>query len=185
MEKILGLLQKEFKDDELEYRVGATNEDKTLGLALVYVQARAIQKRLDEVLGATNWKVSYREVENGFIAKLELRINDEWISKEDGAGNTEYEAIKGGISSAFKRVASVWGIGRYLYSLENKWFPIEKRGKKYVFKNLIKDVYVPNTLREETRIENIKLTFGKYRGKSLEDEIIIAECKKILKSKIA
>lgn len=74
MEKILGLLQKEFKDDELEYRVGATNEDKTLGLALVYVQARAIQKRLDEVLGATNWKVSYREVENGFIAKLELRI---------------------------------------------------------------------------------------------------------------
>lgn len=203
MEKILGLLQKEFKDDELEYRVGATNEDKTLGLALVYVQARAIQKRLDEVLGATNWKVSYREVENGFIAKLELRINDEWISKEDGAGNTEYEAIKGGISSAFKRVASVWGIGRYLYSLENKWFPIEKRGKKYAFKNLIKDVYVPNTLREETRIENIKLTFGKYRGKSLEevysqnpnylnyliqnssDEIIIAECKKILKSKIA
>jgi hypothetical protein len=203
MEKIFELLQREFEVDELEYRVGATNEEKTLGLALVYVQARAIQKRLDEVLGATNWRVSYREVKEGFIAKLELRINEEWISKEDGAGNTEYEAIKGGISCSFKRVASVWGIGRYLYSIENKWFPIEKRGKSYVFKNIPKDIYVPNTPKEEIKSEDIKLTFGKYKGKTLgevystnpnylnyliqnsSDENIIAECKKILKLKVA
>ncbi|MDO5789096.1 MAG: Rad52/Rad22 family DNA repair protein [Fusobacterium sp.] len=203
MEKIFELLQKEFKDDELEYRVGATNEDKTLGLALVYVQARAIQKRLDEVLGVPNWRVSYREIQGGFIAKLELRINNEWISKEDGAGNTEYEAIKGGISYAFKRVASVWGIGRYLYSIENKWFPIEKRGKSYIFKNVPKNICVPTTSKEEIKSEDIKLTFGKYKGKTLgeiystnpnylnyliqnsSDENIIAECKKILKLKIA
>ena len=37
------------------------------------------------------------------------------------------KAIKGGISSAFKRVASVWGIGRYLYSLENKWLSNRKK----------------------------------------------------------
>lgn len=41
----------------------------------------------------------------GFLAKLELKINNEWIAKEDGANVTDYEAIKGSISSAFKRVA--------------------------------------------------------------------------------
>ena len=63
-------LEKPFSDDELEFRVGATNSDKTKGLALAYIQARAIQNRLDEVVGIENWKVSYKEITGGFIAKL-------------------------------------------------------------------------------------------------------------------
>lgn len=58
------------------------------------------------------------------------------MDKEDGVGNTDYESIKGGISSAFKRVASIWGIGRYLYDAENSWYPIEQRGKTFVFKEI-------------------------------------------------
>lgn len=118
-------LEKLFSDDELEFRVGATNTDKSKGLALAYVQARAIQNRLDEVVGIESWRVSYKEISGSFIAKLELKINNEWIAKEDGAGTTDYEAIKGGISCAFKRAASVWGIGRYLYEIEGQWLPIE------------------------------------------------------------
>ena len=132
--KLKEQLEKPFSENELEFRVGATNQDKTKGLALAYVSARAIQNRLDETIGIENWKISYAEINNGFIAKLEIKINNEWISKEDGAGNTDYESIKGGISSAFKRAASIWGIGRYLYDAESIWYPIEQRGKSYIFK---------------------------------------------------
>lgn len=166
-------LEKPFLDDELEFRVGATNSDKTKGLALAYIQARAIQNRLDEVVGIENWRVSYKEINGGFLAKLELKINNEWIAKEDGANVTDYEAIKGGISSAFKRAASVWGIGRYLYEIESQWLPIEQKGKTYIFKETPKlnnkDQENNNNTSKEERAKNIELTFGKYKGKTLGD----------------
>lgn len=168
-------LEKPFLDDELEFRVGATNSDKTKGLALAYIQARAIQNRLDEVVGIENWRVSYKEINGGFLAKLELKINNEWIAKEDGANVTDYEAIKGGISSAFKRAASVWGIGRYLYEIESQWLPIEQKGKAYIFKetpklnNKDQENNSNNNTSKEERAKNIELTFGKYKGKTLGD----------------
>lgn len=166
-------LEKPFLDDELEFRVGAINSDKTKGLALAYIQARAIQNRLDEVVGIENWRVSYKEINGGFLAKLELKINNEWIAKEDGANVTDYEAIKGGISSAFKRAASVWGIGRYLYEIESQWLPIEQKGKAYIFKetpklnNKDQENNSNNNTSKEERAKNIELTFGKYKGKTL------------------
>ena len=48
MNKLLEKLREPFAREELEFRVGAVNKDKMEGLALAYVQARAIQNRLDE-----------------------------------------------------------------------------------------------------------------------------------------
>ena len=45
-----------------------------------------------------------------------------------GVSNTDIEPVKGGLSNAFKRAASMWGIGRYLYDLKNLWVPL-KDGK--------------------------------------------------------
>ena len=118
MKEISEKLKEKFSESDIEYRVGATNTDRTMGLALAYVSARAIQSRLDEVLGMENWKVSYREIQGGFLCTLSIRknSNSEWIEKEDGASVTDFESVKGGISNAFKRVASSgFGIGRYLY----------------------------------------------------------------------
>ena len=58
---------------------------------------------------------------SGFMFGISIKIKDEWITKWDGAHCTEVEAIKGGISGAWKRAAVPWGIGRYLYSLEKQW----------------------------------------------------------------
>ncbi|MGL4980770.1 MAG: Rad52/Rad22 family DNA repair protein [Fusobacteriaceae bacterium] len=179
IQELMKALQEPFTEDELEFRVGATNVDKTKGLALAYVQARCIQNRLDQVLGMENWKVSYRPIEGGFICSLELRLNGEWISREDGANNTEFEPIKGGISSAFKRVASVWGIGRYLYEVESKWYPIEKQGKGYGFTTTpklketksrtveIKEESISPPQSKLDRAKSIAIDFGKYKGKTL------------------
>lgn len=119
-----------FAAKEIDWRPGATNQDKTKALALAYLSARPIMDRLDEVMGPVNWRDSYHTgPQGGVICRLELRFDGEWIAKEDGADNSEMEAVKGGLSDAFKRAAVKWGIGRYLYDLPNVWHPCEAYGK--------------------------------------------------------
>ncbi|WP_291256243.1 Rad52/Rad22 family DNA repair protein [Fusobacterium sp.] len=180
MDKLLEKLREPFAREELEFRVGAISREKMEGLALAYVQARAIQNRLDEIFGIDGWTVTYKEVSAGFICSLSIKINDRWITKEDGASMTEYESIKGGISNAFKRVASSgFGIGRYLYKAKNKWYPIRQQGKGYTFIVEPELELEDNTLtfkkskkEEESKVvgsSKIVIEFGKYKGLTLQE----------------
>jgi hypothetical protein len=113
-------LQAPFPQSEIEFRVqscGISN-DRPWAMVLAYVQARAIQKRLDDVFGWDGWADEYRSQNNNTICRLGVKSNGEWIWKENGASETQVEAFKGGISASLKRVAaSGYGIGRYLYDL--------------------------------------------------------------------
>ena len=123
-----------FPPDKIEWRVGSTNQDKTAGIALAYVTNRAIQERLDEVCGPENWKNEFIPWKNDHqLCGISIRIDGEWITKWDGAENTQVEPLKGGLSASMKRAAAQWGIGRYLYDVENKWYPLIKKGKSYIF----------------------------------------------------
>ena len=44
-----------FSSEDIEWRVSATNRDKTKGLAVPYVTNRAIQNRLDHTVGIDGW----------------------------------------------------------------------------------------------------------------------------------
>ena len=173
--KIIADFKRSFDENELEFKIGATNSDKTMGLALPYVQARAIQNRLDSTIGFDNWKVSYKEISNGFLCQLSIKINNEWITKEDGAPLTEFESIKGGISNSFKRVASSgFGIGRYLYNIKTNWYPIKKQGKSYIFISHPKLDYNNSTIKKienknTSKKESVLITFGKYQGLTIKD----------------
>ena len=179
MNDLLKKLREPFRKEELEFRVGATNNDKSMGLALAYVQARAIQNRLDELFGVDGWTVSYKEISAGFICSLSIKINDRWVTKEDGAGMTEYESVKGGISNAFKRVASSgFGIGRYLYNAKKNWYPIRQQGKGYIFTEtpvleLNNEVEIKkrediDKIVERAEKSKIVIDFGKYKGMTLD-----------------
>lgn len=125
-----------FHSEDIEWRAGATNADKTKALALAYITSRAVMDRLDEVVGPENWRDEYKPgPDGGVICGLSLHIDGEWITKWDGAENTEFEAIKGGLSDAFKRAGYKWGIGRYLYRLESAWVPCELHGKSISLKS--------------------------------------------------
>lgn len=121
-----------FPGDEIEWRVGSTNGDKTKGLALAYLTARHVMDRLDDVCGPENWMCSYVETPKGrMIGTISIRVGDDWVSKSDGAGDSDVEAEKGAISDALKRAAVPWGIGRYLYSLSNIWVDLTPAGRSY------------------------------------------------------
>ena len=129
-------LEYPFPANEIEWRVLCTTKDKAKGQVAAFVDSRAIQKRLDAVLGRDNWQNHLCTVAGkdnsgtAHICEISIYYADrgEWITKSDGAGSTDIEPIKGGLSNAFKRAASMWGIGRYLYDLKNIWIPL-KDGK--------------------------------------------------------
>jgi hypothetical protein len=115
----------------LHWRVGATTGDKSKGIALAYIDARDAMKRLDDICGDA-WQAEY-PFEG--CCRIGIKINDEWLWRSNGAGETQVEGEKGRYSDAFKRAAVLWGIGRYLYYLPNKWVPIKSQGRSHVIVN--------------------------------------------------
>lgn len=111
---ILTLLSAPFAADKLSWRVGQKNKDKTKAMMLVYIDSRDVQDRLDEVCGM-NWKDDYKEVQGRLVCNLQVGNT----VRTDGAGDTDIEGEKGGLSDAFKRAAVKFGIGRYLYNAKN------------------------------------------------------------------
>lgn len=130
-------LREPFAAEDIEWRVGSTNSDKTRGIALAYLTNRAIQVRLDEVVGCGGWRNDYREWhDKSQLCGISIWDDDkkEWITKWDGADSTDIESTKGGLSDAMKRAAVQWGIGRYLYHLPNEWVALEPSGRSYKLK---------------------------------------------------
>ena len=129
-------LAQPFSPEDLDWRVQVTNKEKTKGMAVPYVTSRAIQDRLDNVVGAENWRNEFRVWQESGDAhaqlcglSLYLEERGEWVTKWDGAENTDIESVKGGLSDAMKRAAVQWGIGRILYWLPRIWVNVEPRGK--------------------------------------------------------
>jgi hypothetical protein len=125
-------LMKPFPVKAVSWRVGATMPDKSKGIALAYIDARDVMKRLDDVLGLGCWQCRYPF---SGCCEIGVKIDDEWVWKSNGAGETQVEGEKGMYSDAFKRAAVMWGIGRYLYSLPNAWVPLVAKGKSHVIQN--------------------------------------------------
>ena len=128
-------LTAKFPASKIEFRIGATNKDKTKGVVLAYVTNRAIQERLDEVCGADNWCNVFTEWKGTHqLCGISIKIDGEWVTKWDGAEDTKTEPVKGGLSASMKRAAAQWGIGRYLYDIQNEWAEIIQVGRSYKFK---------------------------------------------------
>jgi hypothetical protein len=100
-------------------------------MVLAYVTARAIQKRLDDVCGPDGWKLEPPLIldvngKTAFACGISIRIDSEWVTKWDVAEPTNVEPAKGGFSGAMKRAGAQWGIGRYLYRLDETFAEVSE-----------------------------------------------------------
>jgi hypothetical protein len=112
-----------FDRDDIKWRVqqaGMSAAGKPWAMVIPYVSNRAIQARLDDVFGVMGWENSYQPTVDGkgFLCGITVHYNEKKVTKWDGAGITQIEALKGGLSDSMKRAAVQLGIGRYLYNLE-------------------------------------------------------------------
>ena len=131
-----------FAPEDLEWRLQQAFEDKQGGLAVPFVTNRAIQDRLDDTVGPENWHNDFKPWHSS--GKKEAQIcgisvyfeeRKEWVTKWDGAEDSDIEPIKGGLSDSMKRAAVQWGIGRVLYKMDAIWVDIKKRGKSWVIRD--------------------------------------------------
>lgn len=151
--ELMKKLQEPFPKEDIEWRVQRSmmTQNGPKAVVLAYVTNRAIMNRLDEVFGVGGWKNEFFPWgENGVKCRISIKIDGEWIQKEDGAEQTNIESVKGGFSASMKRCAVHLGIGRYLYSLEESWVDIHER------KETPQDVYINTKIRTGNQDQWIK-----------------------------
>ncbi|QXD14110.1 DNA repair protein Rad52 [Rhodocaloribacter litoris] len=128
-------LQAFFDPEDIGWKPIAVSKKTGKALVAAYVTNRAIMDRLDSVCGPENWRNEFVSgPEGGVLCGLSIRIvredgTAEWVTKWDGAENTDVEPVKGGLSSSMRRAAVQWGIGRYLYDLPSQWVSVDERGR--------------------------------------------------------
>lgn len=134
-------LARPFAPEDLEWRLQKAEESGKWGIAVPYVTNRAIQARLDEVVGPENWYNDFKPWHGN--GKKEAQIcgisiyfeeRGQFITKWDGAEDSDIEPVKGGLSDSMKRAAVQWGIGRTLYNMDTVFVSVEKQGKSWVIK---------------------------------------------------
>ena len=87
---------------------------------LRYITARTARRRLNEVLGPSNWACTITPAEHWVKCALTIHLPDGRSLTREALGGypnmpEEEDRVKGGDSDAFKRACVLFGIGEYLY----------------------------------------------------------------------
>ena len=100
--------------ENIEFRVQSINKGGYATI-LAYKDARVDMQRLDEAVGALNWKREHCRENHNCIVSIWNEATGQWVSKEDTGTESNTEQQKGLASDSFKRACFNWGIGRELY----------------------------------------------------------------------
>lgn len=107
-------LKEKIKPNEIQWRIQSKGNGKTT--VVPYLTNRCVMERFDEQFGATEWQNVFCEWRSkGVKCGISVNVDGQWVTKYDGADETNIEATKGGFSDSMKRAAVQWGLGRDLY----------------------------------------------------------------------
>lgn len=172
-------LRSVFSVADIEWKAGDRRENGTMAEALAYVTVRAVQERLDAVLGAGGWRVEFEEVIGGSVligvrARVWVKLDGEWLAKEDGSGSRmelgdRNMQVKGAYSDAMKRACVQWGVGRYLYALPEQVLPLTDTGE---FK-------IPPKLPKAYVMESEWATYFGEKKADAEPTVAVAEVEEV------
>lgn len=165
-QEIFTALKQPFAPEDLEWRLQHVKKEEPYGIAVPYVTNRAIQNRLDDVVGPGNWYNEYKPWhQSGEKASqlcgisIYIEETQQWVTKWDGAEDSDIEPVKGGLSDSMKRAAVQWGIGRILYEMDAVFVDVEQRGKTWI---------IPK--KEQTKLNNAYLEMLKRKGLALANQ---------------
>ena len=150
----LSKLAEPFHPDDIEWRVSRSGNGSKGPFAMVvpYITARAIQYRLDEVCEPQNWKTEEPKMievagKSSFAVGISILIPTlpvaQWVTKWDVCepprnDRDGIDPAKAGFSGAEKRAGCQWGIGRYLYYLDETFAEVqdESTGREWNYARL-------------------------------------------------
>jgi hypothetical protein len=140
---ILAQLSEPFDPSEIKWRVTHTSKDGRRGAVIAYADPRAYQDRLNKIVTAAGWSSTYhictltnimrarsynKEVMSGKVLST-CKVTIDGIGEHSGTGEDwadEECAMTSADAQAFKRGCSAFGLGRYLYNLEEVWVDLDE-----------------------------------------------------------
>lgn len=124
-----------FPIEEMSIKVQTVSKSNPKrGLIVAYVDKTAVQKRLDEVFGVYGWGNTYEDIvvtDKVRVVRCTLTIThpETGVASSKQSDGAHYgggqNPDKSAESDAFKRCATMLGIGRYLYRLPMTWGEVE------------------------------------------------------------
>ena len=136
----------------ISWKINNYNADRTRAMITFHVDARAVQHRLNEVLGVDGWSFTFTELEkvnavhgrltiyfynetDGKVTNEDCIINS--VTREDvgyPANDERPEWYKAAVSDALKRCAVHFGVALFLYALPPLWIDLNSPGQRYLTK---------------------------------------------------
>lgn len=163
------------KANEIECRVGSF---KPTGMTLLlYKDARADMKILDETFGFDGWERKHELIDGKLFCTVSVWSEKRncWISKQDVGTESNAEKEKGQASDSFKRACVNLGIGRELYTAPFIWIPANKGYDKYE-KFSVKEIgYNENKEINKLVIVDSKGSIAFNYGSNIKKDISIKE----------
>jgi hypothetical protein len=159
--EMMEALAQPFAANAIQWKPGATNKDKTRGLALAYVDLRHYIDRLNEVAGP-DWSDDYEVQDGGKVVVCRLTIAGVTRSDVGEAPQGDENTATTALAQAFKRACVKFGLGAYLYRLPRQWVDYDAQRKRFTnaaVANLQKSVSGGNG--------DPHIPEGPYAGKSL------------------
>jgi hypothetical protein len=138
---VLAELVQPFDPESVEFKAGATTQDKARALALAYVDSRVYQARLDAV--APDWHNEYTREYAGDRVIITCALTVAGVTRQaigeslqasarhDGSTVIEENAATTAEAQAFKRACSAFGLGRYLYSVPQVWADYDSAKRQF------------------------------------------------------
>jgi len=129
--EILDGLAAFFEPKTISWKPQSVTKDKTRALAVAYIDARDVMRRLD-LVAAGDWEFRWEPDGNnvhGMLTVCGVTREDvgEWSESAQDQGKTR----KAAVSDALKRCAVQFGVGRYLYYLPARWVAYDEDHKRF------------------------------------------------------
>ena len=155
--KEIRLLTKE----EIDCRVAQVGQDLSWCSCLLYKDARADMRILDEVFGPMNWQRHHELINGNLFCTVSVWDEEkgQWVSKQDVGVESNTEKEKGQASDAFKRACFNIGIGRELYTAPVIFIRLDKN-----------DVNAKNKVKTRFRVQDIGYTGGNITKLVIADD---------------
>lgn len=155
------------------WRVQSFSKFKPEAMCVAYIDARQVMDMLDNVVGPGNWQSQFKEHKGNLFCSIGIKVDNQWVWKSDCGTESNMEKEKGEASDAFKRAAVMWGIGRFLYSLEIIKVPANCKKEKNTFPHVVDQngKRVWDISEHLNSIMKMKDDFGKMKSYMTPDEI--------------
>jgi len=136
-----------FPADVIGWKAQSVKNNRALAVA--YIDARDVMRRLDDVLGPLNWTDDYTALPDGSImCRLSVRVpGGDWVTKCDVGGASDQpdagDRLKAAFSDALKRAAVKLGVGRYIYQMPSFWVDYDAAKKQIVTPPAVPAAFLP------------------------------------------